>query len=60
MATIVAERFLDKHREQIVYSTSDVLDALGSTVFMSKNLLFLGGLPFSYCLFLIFQAWTAA
>ena len=42
MATIVAERFLDNYREDIVHSTADVLDALGSTVFMSKKLLFLG------------------
>ncbi|XP_067946539.1 nuclear pore complex protein Nup85-like isoform X2 [Watersipora subatra] len=44
MATIVAERFIEGYRQQ-THTTTDVLDALGSTMLlMSKNLLFLAKL----------------
>ena len=42
MATLVAERFFDKYNEQTLADCMDVLDALGSTMLISKNLIFLG------------------
>lgn len=45
MATKVAERFLEKYRDSSFTESMDVLDALGSTVFISKDLLFLSMYP---------------
>lgn len=42
MATQVAERFLSKYQDNFLSESMDVLDALGSTMFISKKLLFLG------------------
>lgn len=42
MATIIAERFLELYRQQNVIHSADVLDNLGSSMLISKKLLFLG------------------
>lgn len=42
MASVVAERFLEKYRTHQILDSADILEALGTTMLLSKNLLFLG------------------